>query len=834
MRKTAAYIVSILFLFMAGLAILHPSYDAIASWLSPLTGGFIYTIFIAFTLLIADPFKYTVVGMVWVLSGLLIGLISQKKLGSSIVAFLTWLSMIPTLGIAVFGVYMNLEARGVFTIESIEQILRTVPNIPAQLNLNSLFEIPIISELVFELIEIIPNMSKTADPMHVIISLAMPYATAVALKPLIIILSSIIGAILGNIIFRKIDLRLLPTQKMVSIILIASIIAQAVYLPNSTAQMPEPSEELLAMLDALGIDPEELDPEALAEIGLTIEDLEAIAAIGVEEIDFETLTEMGIDPEISIAIMMGISGGMNNTDLAGPMLEIPINTDDGIYIELMGGFAENQGRAVTGEALIGSDIETVSASDPYVQGLVASLILTQKINDPSFIYTLPIEDITNYVQFVGLVPEIVAVNLYIGEDVADISAKSDQIIEDYETLYGVEFSRIIAIQQSIVMEEGASSELPLVVCLYRSSNTLDEITDNMLTGFEDKGGIAASFQEVIDGDPRDIELYLFGQLTPSYFQEFMPFPEDMEMFQDLIDAVFSETFTFAIGAQTDNQAINPGSDIFDLTEALDISAPRFSSSADIGAIAVARPNSTDPDPFVKLSTNINSSSQEFMFLYMYLNSIIPIYMTGSMIPDAQDLRISLPEYSVPTIEVEKTSQTSGDTETVTITVTNDGSSSVTNLELDDLFPEKYGILSSGTNTATWTRLGPGESVSLSYEMQYERPGVYTNMPAVLKYEENGETHTSVSNIPPVSAKNPNGITLLIDNYQATFDIIDMLTGKGDLFALIPLAFIVLIAGIDVFKISRKRSKSDDQPLDEEVFPSPSPPEEPPDNSEDPL
>jgi hypothetical protein len=108
------------------------------------------------------------------------------------------------------------------------------------------------------------------------------------------------------------------------------------------------------------------------------------------------------------------------------------------------------------------------------------------------------------------------------------------------------------------------------------------------------------------------------------------------------------------------------------------------------------------------------------------------------------------------------------------------------------------------------------------------------MPAVLKYEESGEIHTSVSNIPPVSAKNPNGITLLTENYQATFEIIDMLTGKGDLFALIPLAFIVLIAGIDVFKISRKRSKSDDQPLDEEVIPPPSPPEEPPDNSEDPL
>ena len=154
MRKTAAYVVSIVFLFFAGLAILHPSYQAIASWISPLTGGFIYTVFIVFTLLIADPINYTTVGFVWVIAGLLIGLISQKKLGSSIVAFFTWLSMIPTLGIAAFGIYLNLEARGVFTIDSVEQILRTIPNVPAQLNFNSLFEIPIISELLFELIDI--------------------------------------------------------------------------------------------------------------------------------------------------------------------------------------------------------------------------------------------------------------------------------------------------------------------------------------------------------------------------------------------------------------------------------------------------------------------------------------------------------------------------------------------------------------------------------------------------------------------------------------------------------------------------------------------------------
>ena len=100
MRKTAAYIVSLVFLFISGLAILHPSYQVLSSCLSPLTGGFIYTVFLMFTLLIANPFKYLSVGLIWIFTGLIIGLISQKKLGSSIVAFFTWLSMLPTLLIA--------------------------------------------------------------------------------------------------------------------------------------------------------------------------------------------------------------------------------------------------------------------------------------------------------------------------------------------------------------------------------------------------------------------------------------------------------------------------------------------------------------------------------------------------------------------------------------------------------------------------------------------------------------------------------------------------------------------------------------------------------------
>jgi len=833
MRKTAAYIFSLIFLFITGLAILHPSYQAISAWLSPITGGFIYTIFIVFTLLIANPFKYITVGLVWVLTGIIIGLISQKKLGSSIVAFLTWISMIPTLAVAAFGVYTNLEAYGVFTLDSVDEILMAIPNVPSHLNFNSLFEIPIISELAIELMEIIPNLGENSDPMQVMLAIAMPHATAFVMKPVLIIVSAIIGAVIGKIIFSRISLDILPSRKVVAIVLIGLVSSQAVYLPATKGQLPELDEQTLEMLAALGVDPEELDIEALEEMGISIEILEAIAEVGIEDISLDSLTEMGIDTEIAIAIIMGIGGGMNNTEGIGPGLEIPINTDDGIYLELMGGYVENQGWAATGEVLIGSDIETVSPTTSYVHDLAASVILTQKISNPSVLYTVPVEGIESYVQFVGIAPEIVAVNLYVGEDINAATAKSDQLIDEYETMYGVQFERITAMQETFYQDEGSTMEIPpFIVCVYYSLNSIDDLKENMLSGFESKGGVASSFQEILEGENRDIELYVFGQVTPSYLEAFIPLSEEMAMFQELVDAVFAETFHFAVGAQLINEAIEPGNgDTFDITYALGINSPRFSLDTDIGVIALARPNSTDPEPSIKLATNIDQSSTEFMFLYMYLNTIMPMDISGGMVPDSSDLQISIPDYSAPEVTLEKSSQTSGGVETVTVTITNDGTSTVIGLELTDLFPEKYGVLESGSNTATWTRLSPGESVSTSYVVNYENPGMYTNMPAVLNYEEGGEPRTAVSNILPASSKDPSGLSLLSANYQATFDVIGMLTGKGDLFRMIPLAFIVLIAAVDLFKMYRNRSKPAEEPsMDPESFEQ----SEPEDSLEDPL
>lgn len=834
MRKTAAYIISIIFLFSAGLAILHPSYHAIASWLSPLTGGFIYTILIVFTLLVADPFKYLTVGLVWISTGIIIGLISQKKLGSSIVAFFSWLSMIPTLVVAAFGVYTTLDSRGMFIIDSVDEIINIVPNIPSDLKFSSLFEIPIISELVLELMEVVPSIGENTDPMQLMISIAMPHATAFALKPILIIISAVVGSILGKLIFSRIDLNMLPMRKNTAALIILLVISQTTNPLTVIGQEPELDEQTIAFLEALGVNIEDLDLEALEEIGLTIEDIQTIAAMDPEDLNIETLTDMGIDREIAMGIVMGLSDeGPGSSEEPGFSLDFDLNFNDGIYVEVLGGFVEHQGRALTGELLVGNDIETVSSTASYTQDLAASAILTQKIFDPSILYTLPVEGIENYVQFTGLAPELVAVNVYVSDDKDGATAKSDALIDEYESLYGIQFSRVTSIQQTFTQDEGATMEIPpYVICVYYSINTLEETIPNILTGFENKEGLVSTIQEIIDGERHDAELYVTGQISPSYLEAFIPIPDVPASIQDHIENLFKETYYFASGVQVQNDAIPSSSgSTFDLKEALDIETPSYSPASDISLVAVARPNSTEPEPDLKVSTSLAQNSMELVFIEMYLRGMLNVELYGGSAPRSSDMIIDLLDYTPNEVTISKTSQPTNNGDSVTITVTNEGPQTLSDFNLKDSFPSKYDILDSGTSEVTWNRLAPGESFSVSYVTSYDHPGSYTDSPAILSYTKNESTKTSISNTLPVQTVNPNPFALLSKNYQTTFDLVDLVTGNGSLFQLIPLAFIAIIAAIDIFKIYRARSKVEPQ-VQEEPENSDTPIDE--DTSEDPL
>ncbi len=809
MRKTAAYTVSLIFLFISGMGLLHPSYEALSAWLSPLTGGYIYTVFMCITLLVMDPLKYISVGVTWVTAGLLIGLISQKKLGASITAFFSWLSMIPTLAISIFGIFQNVEAKGLFTLDSVDKILNFIPNIPENLSLTSFLEVPIFSELALTAMDLMQNMGEMPNTKGLITSMVMPYATAIAIKPILIISGAIAGAILRKLISSRLDLNMLLGRKVAAVLIAGIILSPSAFTLIANGQEYDMSEFDLEMLAELGIDPETL--QMIIESG-----------IDPENLDLETLMELGIDPEtldLEMLAGLGIDLGMDS----GPGLDLgsitSIDLDDGLYLELIAGYVEDQGRAITGEILLGSDIETVPRDEAYMRDLAASLIITQKISDPAFLYTLPIEGIENYVQFTGLAPETFAVTLYVGEDLEVAALKSDQLITDYEDMYGIQFTKIVSQPITFTGDgEDSKSMIPsYVASAYVSLNTFEETIPNLLTGFESKQGFSDSFQERIDGGLKDIEIYVTGQITPEHIEAFIPLTDVPAILQDIVDTLLSETYHFAVGVQLINEGLPASSgETFNLIDTLGIGLPRYSSDSDLSMIAVARQNGTALGPDIKLSTSFAQDSTELMFISMYLNSMIEAEISGGSAPSASDLQIKLLGYVAPEVEIIKTRDGSA----VTVTVTNEGSSTITDLSLKDVFPTKYGVLESGASVATWSRITSGQSVSMTYITSYENPGTYTDIPAMLHYTENDVLRAAASNTLPTTTKNPNPIVLLSDSYQATFDLIDILTGKGDLFQMIPLVLIALIAAVDIFKMYRNRSKPEPEAPEDPSLPEP--------------
>ncbi len=734
MRKTVAYFISILFLFYSGLSLLHPSYEALAAWMGPLLGSHIYTILVIFTLFVIDPMRNIAVGLVWLVAGLLIGLISRKKLGGAITAFLVWFTMIPLLFASIFGVYMNIMDRGLTEIE-ISEVIEIIPVLPDQLNIESFFEIPIFSDLAPQAMEMASSMDESVDPMGLVMDIAMQFLTPVLLKPVLIILGAIAGVILGATVLDKMDLKL-PTWKT-----------------------------------------------------------------GVTALIMLTVLSQG---------------------LAAPLAH-GIDYDDGLYLEVIGGYIESEGRAITGQVLLGSEVEVISPGASALQDLVVSLVITQKIFDPGVLYSLPLPNIEHMVPMTKIMPDTFAVTVYAELDPSIVEARSEAVIAEFEAVYGIELQKILSNPMSF--EENEEESLPsMTFTVYYSMNTFKETVENINSGFEEMGGFADTVNERLDGENMDIELYVAGMITPEYFQAMLPIEEVPFGFEEPFEAVFGHTFSVLAGIQMAKDGATVSGDALDLRDLLEISTPSYAINSDLSAVIVSRDNHTgtseglDPDTKVKLS--LPADSPDLMLLSMVL-PMFGMMEIDSGPPSSIDLRIDAPGINVPDVSLEKTVQRNGDASTYTVTATNNGATAIENVEIHDSFPTKYGVLVSGTNLASWSRLDPGESVSITYDTVLSSPGVYTEIPALMTWDGEVLPSATASNILETRSKAPNGFSLLADTYGSIKALGDMiLNGRGYLLDTALIGFVLLIALIDVIRYVRGRSKPEPEAPEEPSLPEP--------------
>jgi uncharacterized repeat protein (TIGR01451 family) len=380
----------------------------------------------------------------------------------------------------------------------------------------------------------------------------------------------------------------------------------------------------------------------------------------------------------------------------------------------------------------------------------------------------------------------------------------------------------------------------MTAAVYYSENTLEETTANMIDAFSGEGGFADFIDEKLtDGAPLGVELYVTGVLYLEPFESMLPLPDIPAEFQEEYHALIDSKFSFLAGVQLTDEAAEPyGSGYkFDLRNKLDVqSTPSYADASDLSFIIMARSNTTGVtdmlDPTVHVKTSLPENSIELNMITMYLQ-MLGAFETEAGTPTILDTTINVPELYPPEITLTKTTQTTGDILEVTITATNNGDQTITDLELQDTFPLKYGELVSGTWNTSWISLSPGQTKTHTYLLRTDNPGSYTDVPAVLYFTSNDFPSATASNINQGLEESPNPIAMLGDSYQSITSVLDLiLDGKGYLLGYAIMGFVLLIALIDVIRYMTGRSKSDEPPA--AVEPPFVPPESPEDNYEDPL
>ena len=514
-----------------------------------------------------------------------------------------------------------------------------------------------------------------------------------------------------------------------------------------------------------------------------------------------------------------------------------INFDDGLYAEFIGGYIEEQNRAIISEVLLGNQVEFVPLNTPETSGLVASLVFTYNVYDPALLYSLPIEGITDFLSFRNIVPSTFTVNLYLGDDIEAAESKSNTVAHTIESNLGIELNHIITTPTP--HEENTEATFPeMTAVVYYSDNTIDETTAQIVDVFSGEGGFADFFEEKLSEDgPLGVEFYVTGFMHLEPFESMLPLPDIPAEYQEEYHAIIDNPFSFLAGVQLASDAAEPlGSEYqFDLRDKLGVqSTPSYADSSDASFIVMARSNKTGieelMDPTVHVKTSLPEDSIELNLLTMYLQ-MLGTFETHTGSPTLLDTTLIVPELNTPEITLTKTTQKEGDSLEVTITATNNGDHTITDLELIDSYPLKYGEPITGKGTAAWNSLSPGQSQSITYTVSTSNPGSYTDVPAVLYFKSNDFPSATASNINQNIEESPNPLYMLGDSYRALTDVLDLiLEGKGDFLGYGIIGVVLLVAAIDIIKYLTGRSKRDEQPVAEEVpF---VPPESPEDNPED--
>ena len=497
------------------------------------------------------------------------------------------------------------------------------------------------------------------------------------------------------------------------------------------------------------------------------------------------------------------------TAASSPLIRTNAQTGQDIYIENIFGVAIENREALAGYLMADTEIGTYGflAGDNVLDDLFFAGVLSHDIDFSQLASDFPYPEVIDLLPFLRVVPDTLLVFAYIETPIGFAVSESEYLTPYYEQLYETELEHIIGFRVQIE-SESQSEIFHVTIVIQISETSLTDLSSRFGDILPHQEGFSSNIQDSIsDGYflPRTNSqsssgaVLFSGYLDITRLDRYLPW----EQVSPIIEAFVRDLVVpveLDIGGAYWRDFIQDGDRQFNLGGLLKLGSHSYSPDAYMSNIIIAATNFTSPQ--AKITTSLPQES-------------LIIQIAGSMLTDFGDIEIisGPPSHSshsididdsmfIKDLEITKTvnqeKTTTGDNLDITVTIENKGSTSLSNVFLDDGNASKGYVnglkVGSGDLEMNMISLPAGSSRELSYDLTVENPGQYHLSPAMASYEMDGNKVVFASNRPFFIAERPEYLGHLSNLRGSTVLILDYVSnGNGGLtLTLLDLLLVVLL------------------------------------------
>jgi hypothetical protein len=436
-----------------------------------------------------------------------------------------------------------------------------------------------------------------------------------------------------------------------------------------------------------------------------------------------------------------------------------IDTGDGIYVENILALSDRQGRSILLEAFAAT-----AERRPSHANLVAHLLVSQRASLDGLLTAMNLSEGLDAASLMNLAPSTLLVTVYVDTPVDEAGPDAREMVAATSLDYGVAL-RYFGCFEAPYMEFNGTALPRLTVAVSYSDSGLKELAPSFLRGVEDRGGLAQAISEALssgaltpggsDGSP-EVTLLLTGFINPGPILDILDLPAPPVELEEAFNMVKEGSLDVAVGVHVWENGVTPldGGFTLDLRGLLGEASVTMSPSSDLSLITLATPHSGGPGDLTPNIVVTTDQPEESYVLSLYVQLLQGLGVTeviSDTTPGPASLRASTSLPLPPRVAVEKTLDSDslgpGETLTVTVKATNQGSQAVQSLRISDTgLAKSYGrsVNVSGETEQLFASLSPGQSVSISYTATARNSGTYTLRPAVATYAYGGGTYAAVS------------------------------------------------------------------------------------------